>query len=175
MKFPSSPSSGGDQTFFKIKPGETQTVVVRGEPYEFFARWEGNKSIHVREGDHGAKFKFRINLIVSEVVSGNKVMSAKVWEQGPTVYNILKEMHAEYDLVKTALKIKREGSGMDTEYTILPVRQELTPAQIKSVDAVQLQDLAADHRKEQKANAHNEPPFGDDEPPPFDPTDEIPF
>lgn len=165
MKFNSNPSTGGSQNFLKIKGGETVQLVVHGDPYEFYVKWQDKKSVHVPDSTPGGSFRFRINVIINEKTG----MVAKIWEQGPTVYNLLKELHEEYDLTKTALKVKREGEGMDTAYTLLPVRQELNAQTIAKIEAVQLNDLAEDHKKAKENGPSSEAA------PPFDSSEEIPF
>jgi hypothetical protein len=163
MQFKAAPqTSGGNGSgnFLKLKDGESVQVVFRGNPYEFYVQWENGKATQCNAGARDAKFRFRINAVVSE----NGVMVAKIFEQGAVVYNDLKELHAEYGLETTKIKIKRNGSGTDTTYQILPLKGDLTKEQVEKLQAVKLHDLAP------KAPQPEPSPL-----PPFDSDDEIPF
>lgn len=151
MNFRSNPSTGSNANYLKLKDQESVVLALRGDPHEYYVTWENSKSTEVPEGTPKAQFRFRINVVMKE----NGAMVSKIWEQGATIYNQLKELHQEYDLEKTMLKVKRDGVGMDTAYSILPMRQELTPEQQKSIASVPLQDLAP-KSKEPELSLNNE-------------------
>lgn len=127
MKF--QEGGGGSEegkTFFKLKDKESAKVVFRGDPYEYKQHWINQRGVicvgseqcpHCKAGNKPG-FRFRINLLMNE----NGVFVSKIWEQGWTVYNQLKDIHADYDLEKTIVKVARSGSGQnDTSYSILPI------------------------------------------------------
>lgn len=148
MIFGATPQTGGgSKDFLSMKDQETVSVVVRGNPHEFYSKWENGKSSEVPEGTAKASFRFRINVVLQE----NGAMTPKIWEQGATVYNALKELHEEYDLTKTVLKIKRDGIGMDTSYSLLPGKKELTKEQVDKINQIPLLAL----KKETKLELDN--------------------
>ncbi len=141
MQFNASPTTGGGATnFLKLEDKQSVTGVFRGAVHEFNGKWENKKFIL---DPHGISFRFQINFVLRE----NDIMVAKIFEQGPTVYNQLKELHAEYDLRQTVVKITRIGTGMDTTYSIMPVKKsEVTKDMEKQLLQVELQELG--HKKE---------------------------
>lgn len=165
MKFRDKvPGSDGGH-FLVIKNGESAVGVFRGEPYDFFALWKDKQSTIVEEGTPGAKFRFRINFITKDVTG----YQAKIWEQGSVVYGDLKNLDQALreegsSLEETVIKIVRQGSGLDTAYTLLPLKSQVT-ADVKSVPL-------------QKLNIHpstSETSTYDFGPPPPETNDEIPF
>ncbi len=157
MRFDQSPETGGSNDFLKLKNGDSVTGVFRGDEYEFYGSWKEGKFV-VGEGK---SFRFRINFITKDE-SGTYV--AKVLEQGVTVYNQLKDLHAEYDLTETIVKITRSGAGpSDTSYSILPIKKsQVGPELEKQLQAVELKDLG--HSDKQKVT---EPSFDSEEAIPF--------
>ena len=161
MKFSQNPAEGSDTNFLKIKPGEEVTGVFRGEPLEFYVKWQDKKALPAKAGDPGAKFRFKLNFVTKI----NNVYTPVVWEQGSLVYNQLKELNSEYQLDKTVVKIKRKGSELDTEYTILPVKGgEITPNLEETLSLLKLNDLNA--KEEKLAPETNKD---------FNPSEELPF
>lgn len=161
MQFKSEPATeGGSGIFLRLKDKESVTGVFRGDLHEFSTLWKDGKSQVVPDGTPKASFRFRINFILSE----NGAMVSKIWEQGATNYHKLKELHDEYNLEKTYVKITRHGRGLDTEYSILPlVKQQVTPMIEKKIAAVGLQEL-----KHEDAPQVMAPPSTDND-------EEIPF
>lgn len=161
MKFNASPSTDGPKNILKLKDKEIVYGILRGEIYEFYTLWdEGKKSQVVAEGTKGARFRFRVNIIVKDEVGANV---AKIFEQGAVVYNELKNLNGEYDLEKTVLKITRTGSDKNsTSYSIIPTQK---PVDDKAISKVELQNLRLE----------SEAPFNTTAPPPFDSNEEIPF
>lgn len=161
MKFNKSPKEGGGSgnMFLKLKDGESVKVILRGDPYEFYSKWENGKSILSDESDRDARFRFRMNVVVRE---GNSYV-AKIWEQGPTAYNTLKELiDSGYDLEKTILNIKRIGQELNTTYSILPTKFEVTKEIEKEISKLDSHYLGHDVESGSKA-------------PSMDTEEEIPF
>lgn len=160
MKFDKAPeiSDGGSKTFLKLKNGDSVKGVFRGDVYEFFCKWDGQKSVACAETDEKARFRFRINFVMKE----NGAFTSKIWEQGAVVYNQLKDLHSEYDLTKTLVTIKRSGSDLTTTYSILPVKDgHVTPELERNLSDIRLQELG------QKGNTHETQTFEN--------FDEVPF
>ena len=134
IAMPSKSDNNGPSPYLKLADGEQITCLIAGEPYEFYGAWENGKLSIKDEGEEGAKFRFKINVIVSE----NGKLTPKIWDQGVMTYNTLKELHEEYDLTKTMLKIKRHGTGKDTEYVIMPMRKEIDKDTAKRISEVEL-------------------------------------
>lgn len=137
MKFPKKDLDEGGGLFFKLKDGESKTGVLRGEVYEFAVIWNNKKSTIVAKGTEGAKSRYKVNIVLHE---DNK-FQAKVWEFSQTVCNQLADLAEEYDLTKTKLKISRKGSELNTEYSIIPTKEQLGVVQIKTIEQVILNIL----------------------------------
>ena len=159
MKFREIEEVAGANNFLKLKDKESVVGVFAGDPREFFVKWENNKSREVPEGTPDASFRFRINFVVRE---GSQFVP-KIWEQGVTVYRQLAELHSEYDLTKTYMKVTRQGTGTDTTYSLLPSKKEPTEAERAHIKTLKLHELSG--KKEASTEA----------PAPFDEDAEIPF
>lgn len=150
MKFPKldAPASegSGSNLFLKLKDGESVTGVFRGELYEFFSKWTGNKSIVTSSLDPEGKQRFRANIVVYE----DGQFRAKIWEFGRPVCAQLKDINDEYPLDKTKVKITRRGTGTDTTYMILPILKEpLSAKHLAEIEGVALNIL--EHRDKPEA------------------------
>lgn len=148
MNFSQTPSEGSAGNFLKIKAGEFALGVFRGSPHEFYNLWENGKSKEVPQGTLGARFRFKINFVTK--VNGQH--TPVVWEQGPTVYNQLKDFNKDFPLEKTIVKISRTGSTKDdTTYTILPLPKgsEVTPQLEETLAALKLNDLKAEAKPQE--------------------------
>jgi len=172
MKFPKEPKEGGEGgglEYFKIKDGETIRGIFYGEPVDFQARWENGRTIVTNDSDPDGRFKFRINVIIRE---GNDY-KAKVWEQGTRVYNTLKELNEDYPLDQTVVKIKREGNGKQTSYSILPdPKAPMTPQLREILAKVELHDLKKGLTTQEEAYGQE---TDSDWPPEASMDEEIPF
>lgn len=169
-KFRDNVETGGGGEFIKLKDKEFVHVIFMGEPYEYSCVWKDNKYQKVPDDTPKAKFRFRMNAVVKE---NNGEYVPKIFEQGATVYNMLKALNDEYQgLESVIIKITRSGSAMnDTEYSLLPLRQEV-PATTKAVLA-KLTLLKLEHDTNSQANGAD---HGFGEPPPdFSKFEEIPF
>lgn len=171
MKFktnlPKGDSSSKD--YLKLRDGESVKGIFRNDPKEFFVVWQNKKPTEVPEGTPNSKFRFRINFVVKEGTS----YVPKIFEQGQAVYEQLAELHGEYPLEKTVCKISRKGTELDTEYTILPLRDQVTPEMEAVLNSLQYHDL-----KSKGGSAPNQHMAEDNEdwgPPPPNNDDEIPF
>ena len=161
MQFDSTPESGGSADFLKLKDKESVTGVFRGDVYEFCGSWKDAKFVL----GEGKSFRFRINFLTKD----NDVLVAKIWEQGVTVYNQLKDLHAEYGLPETIVKITRTGTGAsDTSYSILPIKKsEVSEAMEKQLAAVVLKELGHEEKDKDKPKVSSGPTFDTDEEIPF--------
>ena len=137
------PVGGGGTMFLRLKDGEAVKVIPRGENKVFYVKWNGSASEEVDRSEPGAKFRFKFNVVMNE---GGKYV-AKIFENGPSLYNALKELAEDYDLEKTVIKIKREGSGLETRYHAMPMPTQLGEDQLAAIAAVELPDL--DGKKDQ--------------------------
>ena len=166
MKFTKEPKTGeaGAGDFLKLKDGEFISGVFRGEPHEFYSKYNANNntSFLVDENSPGARFRFRVNFVTRD--KETKDFKCLIWEQGATVYNLLKELNEEYGLEKTVVKIKRKGEKLDTEYLIIPDgKANFNDVVKKAVEQVELQDLTTGLKEEEgqppKASSDDEIPF----------------
>lgn len=136
--------SGGGH-IIKLEDGKDITGVFCGEPVTFFAYFnEKEKRSTMKtepfmmEGKE-AKERFRANF-VTKGPDGKLV--AKVFEGSAAMGRKLADLEAEYDFPNTWFKIKRQGSGKNTEYNVM-YREPVTESQRKLVDAVELHKFAA--------------------------------
>lgn len=132
-------SSGGkgDGKFLRLEDGQSVKGVFQGNPVVFWVLWKNNKSIIVSEGTPESKPRFKINFITKE----NGSLVAKIWEGSMTTYRMLKDIHEEFNLSQTMVKISRSGSGKETVYNVLPTRDALDSKALKQIQAVKLHDL----------------------------------
>jgi len=162
----------GPSNYLKLKSGDSVIGVFRGEAYSFWTRWESGKSYASTAGDAGAKERFKMNIVVKE----GEAMVAKTWEFSPTVYNQLALVNEEYPLETTKVKITRHGEKLDTTYSIMPTKDQLSPGQLKSVEAVPLNLLQGKITKKEEtfATFDDGAPLKDYDGPAFD-SDQVPF
>lgn len=175
MKFKKDLPESGPGNYVRLKDKESITGIFRGDIYDFYSLWENGKPKIVEESVFGARFRFKINFVVKE----GSTYLVKIFEQSQTVYQQLSELHDEYDLEKTLIKITRNGSGKnDTTYTLMPLRQEVPEETLKHLATLPLNPLGPREGSVQ-ASASDNLPWPDqplpDERDGFDPSDEIPF
>jgi hypothetical protein len=168
LKFPKKESEGSSALFFKLKDGDIKTGVLRGEVFEYAALWKDRRSVVVPVGTPGSKCRYRINIVVHE----EGKFLAKIWEFSQTICNQLAALAEEYDMSITKIKISRKGSTIqDTEYSIIPTKDQLSAAQIKLIGEVPLNIL--EHKDVQEKSLP--PPSNDSDSFTDANFDEIPF
>lgn len=158
MKF--KPKFEDTRNFLKLKPSESVSGTFRGDPYDFKIHWNDNRSIlcpgkekcDLCIAGEKPKFRFRVNFIMKE---GNDYV-AKVIEQGWTFYETLRSLNeSDYELEKYMMKITRQGSGMNTSYTIIPAPNGLLTSEVeKKVSQVVLNNIGhiTEHENESSEN-----------------------
>ncbi len=115
MSWDAKPKVNGG-SFLRID-GSVEGVAF-GEPFIYYQKKEDGKFVVVPESDPTGKFKFMINFILRE----NGAMVAKILDGGVMVFKALQSLRkAGYNLERTAVRITKTGSGLDTEYSVLPV------------------------------------------------------
>lgn len=145
MKFPDRES--GSFNYLKLESGGSVRCVFKGDTFNFRQHWKNNKGVvcvgydecqicHEETDDAKSSFRFKINIIIKE----NEAYTAKIFEQGGTVYDVLSGFGKDgYDFDTHLFKITRLGSGKDTKYQISPVPNgTLTPAQLEAIAKVPL-------------------------------------
>lgn len=155
MKFKSGlsvPNGNGSKNFLKLKPSESVYGIFMGDPYEFYSLWENGRGKDVPEGTAGSSFRFRINFVVKD----GAVYVPKIFENGVTVYNQLKELHEEYALDTIVVKITRNGSGKETSYSIIPANQKLTKETLAHLKTLQLNELVSQAPQQNGQTQDNE-------------------
>ncbi len=148
MNFTKTPAEGSDGNFLKLEPGGIALGVFRGDPKEFYVLWpKGGKPVPCEPGTAGSKFRFQLNFVTKKDGKHTPV----IWEQGAVVYNQLKELHKDYPLNKTIVKVTRHGSGTDTTYSVLPIPKgsEVTPELEATLSALKLNDLSSEAKPEE--------------------------
>lgn len=183
MEFKAENGSMDSKNYLRLKDKESVKGVFAGEPYSFRRHWVVNKSVPCTEdlkcphciAGLRATFSFRINFLIKE----NDNYVCKIFEQGWSVYQLLKQINSEYDLEKHIVKISREGSGPnDTNYTILPVPNGLIKDDLaKKLIKIELHDLKHKVETETQHSKQTESPASSYfEPiPTFDSDEELPF
>lgn len=146
-------ASGGGH-YIKLKDKESVTGIFMGEPHEFAIVWENGKSRHVPTGTPGSKFRFNINFVVKE----GTTYVPKIYEGGPQIYNQMADINEEYPLEETPVKITRNGTGLDTEYNLMPMLKNPLTKEIKDYLAT--------------ITLHK---LGESEPPRMDANEQVPF
>lgn len=138
------PGTGGNVDFLKLQSGETRIRIV-GKPSMVELHWEKaldgstKKVICTGAGcpickkGHAPMKRYQIKVI--DRTDGN----VKILEGGTTVFNAIKAyaMDPDYgDPTKYDMKVKKEGSGRETRYTVVasPKKGELTEEETKKVD-----------------------------------------
>lgn len=134
----------GGESFLKIPAGTSVSGIFMGEIFEFWQKWPygGEKQVFTNRAKAiaaNAKSRFRLNFVTKDESGG---MVAKVWEFGLGTYNDLAEIHAEYPLTETMIKITRKGEGKNTQYHLMPLlKQPLSKAQLAKIAEVKLHVL----------------------------------
>ena len=164
MQFEESPNTGnGSNIFVSLKDGESIKGIPQGKNKVFYKKWADGKSVECDKSEDGAKFRFKLNLVINE----NGEYRAKVFEQGPSVYNALKELSEDYNLEETVIKITRKGTGLDTRYTVMPMPTKLDDKQMKLIEAAELHSLEPQQKNGLKNHAPSAPSFDSEEEVPF--------
>lgn len=149
--------------YLKFVDGETKRLVLRGDIQEFYKKWVNGKGVECAPDEPGAGLRFKVNAIVDE----NGGLVAKVWEFGITIYTQLRDIHTEYPLPETKIKVTREGSTKDnTSYTVLPLlnaKDKLSEKQLEKIAAIDLHELS----KKERPPVKNYAPGSDDSEIPF--------
>ena len=138
------PGKGGNVDFLKLKDGINQMRIV-SSPAQINIHWEKgidgqNKKVicpgsgcPICKAGHAPQLRYQIQVIDR---TDGKV---KVLEQGSTVFNAIKAyaVDPEYgDPSKYDIKIKKEGSGRDTKYSVVasPNKSDLNYDEQKAVE-----------------------------------------
>lgn len=152
MKFRDDIETGGPSNYIKLKDKETVAGVLRGEPYECYVLWENKVKTEVPAGTPNAKFNFKINMIIKEGSS----YTAKVLEGGAQIYKQLAALSKEWELEETVVIIGRDGTGLETEYTVMPAppKQQPSKESMEFIQTIELNELGqAPEQKEVKNHA----------------------
>jgi hypothetical protein len=132
---------GGNSDFLKIETGRPVVVAFVGEVIEYYQKWveEGGNKKTVVTTSQDADGKFRFDAVVVE----KNTMTAKVMSGGPMIYGeIQKYETAGYDLSKSWFQITKTGSGLGTEYSVIPIPQfAFTPLEVEKVSMMALPSI----------------------------------
>jgi hypothetical protein len=151
MRFQATAAASEDSAnYVRLKAGDTVKGVFRGDLFEFKKHWVGNHTefcagdaascpLCLADPSKKAQFRFRVNLVINE----GGALIPKIFEQGWLVYCQLRDIHTDFNLEKTVVKITRTGSGLqDTTYSVLPVPGgDVKPDFEKRLSEVKLLDL----------------------------------
>lgn len=154
--------------FFKLKGGESAKIVIRGDPYTFYSVFEHGKSLVVKKDDPGARFRFRVNIIVKEP-SGYVI---KIFEGGARLFYSLKDIKQDYDLNNTVIKLSRTGDDKDTVWTVMPLPGGIDEKTQNAISGLKLNEL---ENKKKKPESDDLNAFLDAPVPDWDNKEELPF
>lgn len=171
MKFPDigggerGGQSGGGGLYISLEDGKRIQGIFRGDPAIFHTHWFGKgrrpaKCVGKKTCEHcaagnEAKFRFAINFITKE----DGVWVAKIFEQGYLLLKKMKALHeGDYNLEETLVNVSRSGTELDTEYSVLPAKNNggLKAADFKSIQAIPLNALKEDAPEASDAQDANE-------------------
>ena len=135
----SKPESANGGLFVKIDPDTEVRLRFVGDPYCFVKAF--------REGEAPKpRWASRCILVNKEA----KTFEAKVYEFGPQVKAQIANLYNDEDwgdVTKYDVSIKRKGSGMETEYTVVPKQKSPVDkdalAEAEKIELVKLVDKDA--------------------------------
>lgn len=152
------PNQGGNIDFYKLQPGENKMRIV-SKPSLVEIHWEKDlqgqskkvvcpgAGCPICKAGHAPMSRYQIKVIDKganvydaknkEYRDGVKV---KVLEGGSTIFNAIKALAHEEDFgdpTKYDIKIKKEGQGRETKYTVLPNpnKFDLTKEELTAVES----------------------------------------
>lgn len=151
------PNKGGNIDFYKLQPGDNKMRVVSKASlvdvhWEKDVQGQSKKVVcpgagcPICKAGHAPMSRYQIKVIdKSPSVYNTKEkiytdgVKVKVLEGGSTIFNAIKALAHEEDFgnpEKYDIKIKKEGQGRETKYTVLPNpnKSELTEEEQKAVD-----------------------------------------
>jgi hypothetical protein len=140
--------------YLKLSDGESIIGVFRGEIHEFFTKWKDGKSEKAIEGEEGARARYKINIFVLSTPP-----AMKMWEFGIPVYIQLSDIHDEYPLPVTKVKITRRGERLETTYVIMPLLKEadqLSEKQLAYIESLPLHILDKTQSRSPEAGIFSE-------------------
>lgn len=147
MKFTKKWADRTNFNYASLKDGEAVEGVLRGTLVDHYTHWvdgkthvcSGRATCELCEQKIKASYRFKTNIIVKE----NGVLTAKILEQGKTVYEAIQALEeGGYNLDTTKIRISRKGSKLDTVYTVMPVPNAVMSEEtLKAIAAVKLNDL----------------------------------
>jgi hypothetical protein len=155
MKFRDDIDVGGPSNYIKLKDGETVAGICRGEPLECYVLWENKVKTEVFPDTPGAKFNFKINFIIKE----GTVYVPKILEGGAQIYKQLAALSKQWELEETVIFISRTGTGMDTEYTVMPAppKQQVTKEALEHIATIELNELNGEKEPKKEVKNHAPP------------------
>ena len=154
-------SGGGGGKFVRMKgDGDTCNVVVLGTPMERWSRWTGSTYETCEPDDDGCRTSYIMNVWDLD----NSAM--RLLElNSPTFVDLADAMDEEDDPENTHIRIKRNGTGTSTRYSIRP--RGLVSAGLQKVLTGEKEEL--DDLTEFGGHTIKEPPA------PLAPDEDVPF
>ncbi len=125
------------ENFLKLSDGEEATGIFSGEVHTFKRHWTNNRSAEcvgpdcshcAADPEHYPAFRFRMNFLTMK----NNQWTAKIFEGGGEIYDLLTSLDKKFDLSKTVVDITRRGVKQNTKYDILPRLDQPVTAEIRS-------------------------------------------
>lgn len=143
---------GASKNFLKLKDGESVKGVFIGEIHTFHTKWINGKSVTTDNKDPDGKVRFRNNIVMIDPQTNELLV--KIWEFPWSVFKLIKDINSEYPLETIKIKITRDGTGMDTTYSVLPLvgpKDFLSKEKIEAINNLPL------HQLEKKASKNQAP------------------
>lgn len=156
----------GAGAYLKLADGQKVRGVFMGDPHLFHQHWPkgGNKALCTQTDDCAmcksgdrAKFRFAVNFMVKV----DEVWQAKVFENGYGTYLDLKTLHEDYGLPMTLVTLSRSGTGKDTRYSIMPVKDNggWKAENFKKLSAIPLNKFSESEQGSDDAMSEDDTPF----------------
>lgn len=170
MKFKKYDVQTDGGKWLKIGPGETVTMILRGDIYEEleWQKWVNGQAKKVPPGTKGASPKFQVNAIVYN--AKEKKFECKIFGFGLMIYRELEKIANHYTIEEIKIAVTRTGTGLNTEWEVIALagkQHEISPTSLEMIEQVPLHILG-----EKKADDVGSPPPAEEGDPGFD---SIPF
>lgn len=138
-EMPQGSGSGGGK-FLKMEVGQSVSGVFRGETVSYWQKWpRGGVKETSDIPKPGFQERFKVNVVIHE--EGQFI--AKIFDCSLATYNQIATINESMDIETIKCTISRQPAGKGSAYFVMPnLKEPLKPAQLKSIEAVELNSLA---------------------------------
>lgn len=121
--------------YLKIKDGEFIDIVIMGEPYTYYGKYQDKTEYKTKVPDSSFKFKLQV------VVKQDGAYVGKILNGGFFLISDIKE-NIDENGVDSIYRIKRKGTGTDSRYFVI-FKTKVPEEQMKSLKDVPLPALTS--------------------------------